>query len=522
MPRIYMNTDINTGTFPFYHKLAEREKITPAMLYPYVDVHRLTATTDFLVCTFCQFSASASDVFADYSDLVLAGRNDNNTPDTLSKADAWSALEKIQRTLRENYGTDVYATIFDRCRQVGFNPWISFRMNDCHNSAVKVPICEKDFFARAVRNGWTVGEDYGYFKTCLDYEVDEVRETFLRYIEEQLMRYNVYGVELDFMREYHCFKYLSADMEKCTALMTDFIRKAKGIVTKAEEKHGHKIKLALHILRDEAHCKTYGFDIVTMAKEGLIDVIIPAPRFNSADSGIDVDEWRKIANGAEIVTGLEAAAGIVDGKFVDTSKEIALGICAGYLSYNPDGLYFYNHFISPHMFSNFYTPLCKYEEFRVQFNEPWMKSYGVLQSAGSYEDIYKNALRFAIIPESDDHPDYCPKWKPLPAEINSKDKTFTIRTGKIPSGKTYSVILGFVGEACDFSVTVNGVEIQGFSENPLDFIEGIGWQPEAVVPKGTVCYRAAFDSAILTSPTQTVTVKSKTPVTLNWLEINLY
>lgn len=522
MHRVYVNTDINTATFPFYHKLAERDDISPAMLYPYVDAHKLTATTDFLVCTFCQFSASASDVFADYADLVSAGRNDTSAKDTLAKADAWSALAKIQRTLRENYGTDVYATIFDRCRQVGINPWISFRMNDCHNSAVKTPICEKDFFAKAVRNGWTVGEDYGYFKTCLDYEVDEVRETFLNYIEEQLQRYDVYGVELDFMREYHCFKYLTSDMDKCTSLMTDFIRKVKKIVTRAEEKHGHKIKLALHILRDEAHCKAYGFDASTMAKEGLVDLYIPAPRFNSADSGIDVSEWRRLAPDAEIAVGLEAAAGIVDGKFVDTSKEIALGVCAGYLSYNPDGLYFYNHFISPHMFSNFYTPLCKYEEFRIQFNEPWMKSYGVLQSAGSYEDIYKNSLRFAIIPESDDHPDSCPKWKPLPADIGENEKSFTIRTGKIPEGRTPSVILGFVGEAENFSVSVNGVEISDFKKNPIDFIEGIGWQPGAVVPQGTVCYRAPFDASLLTSPTQTVTVKSKTAITLNWLEINVY
>ena len=174
------------------------------------------------------------------------------------------------------------------------------------------------------------------------------------------------------------------------------------------------------------------------------------------------------------------------------------------------------------MFSNFYTPLCKYEEYRLQFNEPWMKSYGVLQSAGSYEDIYKNALRFPIIPESDDHPDYCPKWKPLPAEISCEEKTFTIRTGKIPEGKMPSVILGFTCKSDDFSLTVNGTDIEGFSENPIDFIEGIGWQPAAVVPNGTICYRAPFDPSLLTSPTQTITVKANTPIILNWLEINVY
>jgi hypothetical protein len=332
----------------------------------------------------------------------------------------------------------------------------------------------------------------------------------------------VYGIELDFMREYHCFKNLSADMDKCTAIMTDFIRSVKSIVKSCEKKHGHKIKIALHILRDLEHCKVYGFDVVTYVNEGLIDTVIPAPRFCSSDSGINIDEWKQAIPNADVVAGIEAAVGIVDGKFVDCSKELALGVCAGYLSYNPDGLYFYNHFITPHMFSNFYTPLCKYEEQRLETNEPWMKSYGVLQSVASYDDIYKNAIRFAIIPESDEHPDFCPQWHPIPTVVSEKEKEFSIRTGKIPEGRTPSVIIGFVGECSDFEVSVNGTIINGFKKNPIDYIEGIGFQPLKVVPDGTVCYRAPFDYSVLSCPIQKITVKSKTPVTVNWIEINVY
>jgi hypothetical protein len=78
-----MNTDLNTGTFPFFHKLAQRDEITPAMLYPYVDVHRLSATTDFLVNIFCQFSATPSDVFADYSDVYLQNNNGSNNANVI-------------------------------------------------------------------------------------------------------------------------------------------------------------------------------------------------------------------------------------------------------------------------------------------------------------------------------------------------------------------------------------------------------------------------------------------------------
>ena len=67
MKKMYMNTDINTGTFPFFSKLAERDKITTPMLYPYIDVHRHTQITDFVINIFAQHSVSPSIVFSDYA-----------------------------------------------------------------------------------------------------------------------------------------------------------------------------------------------------------------------------------------------------------------------------------------------------------------------------------------------------------------------------------------------------------------------------------------------------------------------
>ena len=522
MKKMYMNTDINTGTFPFLSKLAERDDITPAMLYPYVDVHKLTRTTDFVMNMFGQHSSTPSEVFSDYKDIFNAGfgTNDGNA---ISKASNWQGLYKVQKQLIEKYNTDIYAVWTKRCREIGYTPWFSFRMNDCHGSAIKKPISEKDFFSKAVRNGWTIGEEYGYYKTCLDYEIDEVREMYLLYTREQMMRYDVDGLELDFLREYHNFKYLSADMDKCRNIMTEFIRSVRRILDECEKVHGHKIKLSMRVPRDVEHCIYYGFDIQKIAREGLVDLIIPAPRFASSDSGMDIDEWRRLVPDVEIIPGIEAAAGVVDGKFVDMSKEMALGVCAGYLSYNPSGLYFFNYFITPHMYSNFYTPLCQYEKDRLNTNEPWMKSYGVLQCATDYDAIFGNAVRFPLIVEwFESCAGYPTMWRPIPADVSEEEKTFTIRTGKIPEGKIPSIILGFTSEASDFSVTVNGKEVEGFKENPIDFIEGIGWQPAAVVPKGTVCYRAPFDYSLLNSPEQTVTIKSKTAVTVNWIEINVY
>jgi len=521
MKKMYMNTDINTGTFPFLNKLNEQEKITPDMLYPYIDVHRHTQITDFVMNICAKGSSTPSDVFMDYADIyesMIIGTDRSDSEE--GKSAAFRGLYDIQK----KHGIDVYATWIDRCRQVGFNPWFSFRMNDCHASTKTKSDSPKDFYVRASENGWILGEKYGYYSGCFDYSYEEVRNYYLSYIREQTQRYDVYGIELDFLREYHCFPYLTADMSECRAIMTQFMREVKAIVLDAERIHGHEMKIMIRLPRDIEHCLYYGFDPAVIAGEGLVDIVVTSPRFAGSDSGIDLDEWRRALPGVTVIPGIEAAVGIVDGKFVDTSKEIALGLAANYLSYDPAGLYFFNHFISPRIFSSFFSPLCEYEQKRLATHEPWEKSFAVLACAADYKTIYQSAIRFVIIPEGYEAcAGYPEMWRPIPTEIGTEKKSFALRTGLIPKGKKCSVILGFDGGAECFDVTLNGVSVTGFEKNNIGFIEGIGYQPGNAVSEKTVCYRAKFDESILTEPVQNITVKANrgTP-TLNWVEINVY
>ncbi len=519
MKKMYMNTDINTGTFPFLNKLNEQEYITPEMLFPYVDVHRYTQITDFVMNVCAKGSNTPSDVFMDYADLYESQVIGTDKTEG-GKSIAWRGVYDIQK----KHGIDIYATWIKRCREVGFNPWFSFRMNDCHAATKNESDCPKDFLPRANKNGWTIGEEYGYYGGCYDYSVPEVREYYLSYIKEQTERYDLYGIELDFLREYHCFKYLTADMAECRKIMTGFIRDVKAIALGAEKIHGHEIKIMIRLPRDIEHCLYYGFDPVAMASEKLVDVVVTSPRFSGSDSGIDVDEWREALPGVEVIPGIEAAVGIVDGKFVDCSKEIALGLCANYLSYDPAGLYFFNYFISPRFFDTFFSPLCEYERLMVDSNEPWEKSYAVLTSGADYKTIYQSAIRFVIIPEGyEAAAGYPTMWRPIPTEIGSDKKSFELRTGVIPKGKRCSVILGFDGGADGFEVEINGTRVGGFEKTDVGFIEGIGYQPKNAVSEKTVCYRAKFDESLLISPTQSVSVRTDngSPV-LSWVEINVY
>ena len=312
-------------------------------------------------------------------------------------------------------------------------------------------------------------------------------------------------------------------MDECREIMTQFMRDVKAIIRDCEKIHGHEMKIMIRLPRDIEYCRYYGFDPVAMAKEGLIDVLVSSARFCGSDSGIDVDEWRRLCPGVEIIPGIEAALGIIDGKFVDTSKEVALGLAANYLSYDPEGLYFFNYFITPRIFSAFFSPLSELENKWLANNEPWEKSFATLACAADYETIYKNAIRFVLIPETADNRGGYPEkvWRPIPTEIGKAAKSFDIRTGVVPSGKRCSVIVGFDGGADNFSVKLNGTEISDFEETDPSFIEGIGYQPK--LSQKTVFYRAKFDESLLTSLLQKIEVAAESGApTLSWVEINVY
>ena len=95
-------------------------------------------------------------------------------------------------------------------------------MNDCHPKPLFLDEKIGHFKKTALDNGWMLGEDYGYFWSCYNYRFKQVRNIFLSYIEEQLSMYDVFGLELDFMREIQCFQYLTDNMDECTEIMNGF------------------------------------------------------------------------------------------------------------------------------------------------------------------------------------------------------------------------------------------------------------------------------------------------------------
>lgn len=483
---MYLNIDINSICTPFLNKVIKNQEITEELLYPFIEPYRNSFITDIMFNIFCQYSATDSEVFTTYADKYLQRQENGVRVD-------YTEYYKGIYTLNKEYNIDPYDVWIRRCRQVGINPWISIRMNDCHCPDDDACFLRSDFFYEAKEKGWMIGEKYGYFRNLFDYAVPEIRKKMLVYIEEQLARYDIYGIELDFMRDIFCFDYIDSDNETCVKIMNDFIRNTKNIVKKAEEKWDHKIKIAVRLNRDIDQSKIFGFDARSWVNENLVDIIIPSPRWERSDSVMPVGVWKKELPGIDILACIETLAASRFGGMALTTAEMVRGIAGGYLTDGADDIYLYNYF--------------------GQHDEKRDKE--VYKTCGSLEEIVKHPVRYAVIgQENSMAPDGTKPCNPLPLEVACEEKKIKINTAKIPNDKTVSLILGFVsGSPENAQVLVNGVLCEGFEQIETP-------KPEKAMEQNTVCYKCQIKKT--EKHHQTITFKSKNKnVVISWIEIDV-
>lgn len=480
---MYSNIDVDSILQSFLNSAADVETFSEELLYPIVDLSRDTAVTDVLLAIFGQYSATDSQVFTDYADKFAEQEYDGEVVDF---SERYRGIYKLNK----EYGVDPFRVWIRRCREIGIRPWITIRMNDCHPDA-----CLKSRFQLLAReNGWLLGEKYGYFGNCLNYNVPEVRETMLRYIEEQLLRYDVHGIELDFMREIYCFRYLDEDMGVCTEIMNGFVRRVKAILSKAEAKFGHPIRLAVRLTRDIDQSLRFGFDARTWVREGLVDMIVPSPRWGSPDSGIDLCPWKQALPGIEIPGCLETCLETEANGITLNTAETARGLAAARLAAGADGIYLFNF----------------YAEHGVMAN----RDREVQKTAGTLEDIYRHPVRCVL---RNQEAAICPKpfapWTPLPIRLNAGETgSVIIPTGSIPPEKRVTLLLGLErGCLCGTEVRVNGSLVTDFSSHEMP-------EPKNTVPSGTRCFGREIE---VPAGSETVLsfVCKKDAVSICWTEL---
>jgi len=280
----------------------------------------------------------------------------------------WRGVTMMRRLLDAD--VDPYALVFEAAREAGMAAFTGIRMNDLHHTKAKATF--RDFFASDIvldpKN--FIGDDVEHFALQWDPEQggpprapnflrDEIREHRYRAIEEICTRYDVDGFEMDFQR--HGVFFPHSEAQRGMPMMTDLVRRVRGMLDKQEARRGHPISLMVRVPTTVEVQRETGLDVVAWIKEGLVDVVaLSSLCFSEFDS--PVEEIVKVAapTPVEVFATFEY---IIHPPYKRYIPELARAGAAWYHRQGVDGIYFENC----HMF---YKPILDESDWTPRLRQP--------------------------------------------------------------------------------------------------------------------------------------------------------
>ena len=235
---------------------------------------------------------------------------------------------------------DVFAIVIPRCRERGVSPWISLRMNDHHYTGDPSRVSPLFFEHPELRSRGGKG--------LFNYARPEVREHYLKLAAEVLERYDVDGLELDWMRTAANFD--DDEIASGREILTDFVRAVHRETEAAAKRRGHPVQLAVRVPAKPEFAHGLGFDVAAWARDGLVDMVIPSDYWNGF-ADLPVEDWRArigvAASQCRIVPFTGTTYACTKGWMVNVmSRNLAAmrGFAASMLDRGADGIYFFNNF----------------------------------------------------------------------------------------------------------------------------------------------------------------------------------
>lgn len=398
-------------------------------------------------------------------------------------------------------GLDPYAVWIARARERGISPWLSMRMNDVHNADDPASYMHSEFWRRhpALRRV-PGGAGQPWTNHALNYAHAAVRDHQLAFVRELLERYDPDGLELDWMRFGH---HLTPGREQEEShLITAFMREVRELTRSWSARRGRPILLGVRAAAHPDAAAGLGVDAARWAREGLVDLIVPAPFWSSSDFDIPVELWReKIGAAADRVPVLPAlehnARAWIRGATVANDLASAYGFAATALHRGADGVYLFN----------------------------WMDSQTRPVSETDYGRLLRTGFSpVAVAAEPRRHPvtfrDTVPPGFPngtqLPIKLPGKG-TVRLHLGPGDGGGSAHAVVGLAsatGDIARLSGRLNGRELIPAGEvSDRRLIAGAARAPRFVCPPGSV--RPGANNLEFTAP------DGADPLEIVWVEIRV-
>jgi hypothetical protein len=296
---------------------------------------------------FCNTNARRTNYRSDVWETFWDGY-DPDGPDTQPfltaiPQDRRAAYRKLIGNMLEVHrqGVDYPARVIQRCRHHGISPWISLRMNDVHeNNNLAHP-----FHSELWRKEELFRKGHpGYYARALDYAHAEVRNHYRALIVETLDRYDIDGLELDFMREPYLFSV--GEETAGGKLLTEWLREIRRLVDASAKRRQHPIRIGVRVPSLPQTALGLGLDAPTWTKEGLADLVVATPRWATMQFDIPLADWRELlSDHVTLAGGLEVLCRPYPGGPVRArNPRYAVAAAISVLSRGGDVVYLFNHF----------------------------------------------------------------------------------------------------------------------------------------------------------------------------------
>ena len=240
----------------------------------------------------------------------------------------------------QQQGVDYGQRLLAACRRNNLSGWISLRMNDSHYPNEPEHPYHSKFWKKHPQ--WHLGQK------SLDYSQQEVRDHYLALVKEVLERYDMFGLELDFMRHGHYFR--PGQEYDGVKLMNSFVKEVRRLTKAAGQRWGHPVKLAVRVPTRPWIARSRGLDAIAWAKQSWVDVVVVAPWWASSQNDVPVESWKGLLGGSGVVIAYCLEDGINSGAGPrrTVTVEEARGMALSALHRGADAIYLFNYFTGPY------------------------------------------------------------------------------------------------------------------------------------------------------------------------------
>lgn len=328
----------NDGTEILGNRWHNFRPLTVDDVHSYVDIVDGTDVTTFMICSGSMLLYYDSQ----FERPLGVGKNGKITVDC-SEEQLGENMQRYGRNflaLKKN-GTDIVELCVNRAKEKGLEAFISMRMNDLHftDTSLNCPSAQSDIWLDHPE--WRMGDHPGWHADgALNFAHEGVRQYKLNLIREQCERFNLDGIELDFMRFIVYFPFNHG--REYLDVMTDFMQQARQIVDEIAAKRGRPILLAVRVPARFDLALEKGLDVPAWVRQNLVDMITISSHW-LGDPALPVREFREKLGPTDIPVYASLESGQYN-PYLFRSNGMYRAIASHCLSQGADGIYLFNFF----------------------------------------------------------------------------------------------------------------------------------------------------------------------------------